>query len=106
MGWSGWYAGVMKTEKLNSPPGNATKSTVGQSTGRRLSLEVDHTRLYPLLAAVSRQALIDVNRGGEHAASAREFLLAAGLVDDDGTVPTPVAALALRPHITALAEAV
>ncbi len=69
-------------------------------------MEIEHTKLYPLLAAVSRQALIDVHRGGEHAASAREFLEVAGLVDPGGTAPAPTATLALRPYINALAEVV
>ncbi len=55
---------------------------------------------------MSRQAIVDLHRGGEHATSALEFLEAAGLVEVDGTVPAPAAALALRPHINALAEVV
>ncbi len=69
-------------------------------------MEIEHTKLFPLLAAVSRQAIVDLHRGGEHATSAREFLEAAGFVEADGTVPAPAATLALRPHIKALAETV
>ncbi len=77
-----------------------------QRPQKEAPLEVEHTKLYPLLAAVSRQALIDVHRGDEHAASAREFLEPAGLVAPGGIVPAPVAALALRSLINALAEVV